>query len=126
MSSEPAVAKDAVLKRSERLAEDTPQVQGYDFNQGVDYSKLFESYVNTGFQATNLGLAMKEINRMVRLVNVHSLFNLFQKPNTGSWIAGPNRWRRINWTVMKLTNSFDGKASALSSWAIPQTWSLQE
>lgn len=65
MSAEPAVAKDAVLRPSERLAEDTPQVQGYDFNEGVNYSKLFESYVNTGFQATNLGLAMREINRMV-------------------------------------------------------------
>lgn len=115
MSSEPAVAKDAVLKRSESLAEDTPKVQGYDFNQGVDYSKLFDSYVNTGFQATNLGLAMKEINRMVSLVNVNSLCNSFQAPNTGSWIAGPNRWRRRNWTAMKLTISFDGEASALSS-----------
>jgi len=65
MSTEPAVAKDAVLKRSEALAEDTPQVRGYDFNEGVDYSRLFESYVNTGFQATNLGLAIREINRMV-------------------------------------------------------------
>ncbi|KAH8260517.1 hypothetical protein KR038_002723 [Drosophila bunnanda] len=65
MSSEPAVAKDAVLRPSERLAEGTPQVQGYDFNEGVNYSKLFESYVNTGFQATNLGLAMREINRML-------------------------------------------------------------
>jgi len=65
MSTEPAVAKDAVLKRSEALAEDTPQVRGYDFNEGVDYSRLFESYVNTGFQATNLGLAIREINKMV-------------------------------------------------------------
>ncbi|XP_043647720.1 probable deoxyhypusine synthase isoform X2 [Drosophila teissieri] len=64
MSTEPAVAKDAVLKRSEALAENTPQVSGYDFNEGLNYSKLFESYVNTGFQATNLGLAIREINRM--------------------------------------------------------------
>ncbi|EDW93213.1 probable deoxyhypusine synthase isoform X1 [Drosophila yakuba] len=65
MSTEPAVAKDAVLKRSEALAENTPQVSGYDFNEGLNYSKLFESYVNTGFQATNLGLAIREINRML-------------------------------------------------------------
>lgn len=65
MSAEPEIAKDAVLKRSERIPEGTPQVQGYDFNQGVDYSKLLESYVHTGFQATNLGLAIKEINKMV-------------------------------------------------------------
>ncbi|KAM8710672.1 hypothetical protein ACLKA7_017316 [Drosophila subpalustris] len=65
MSAEPEIAKDAVLKRSERIPEDTPQVHGYDFNQGVDYSKLLESYVHTGFQASNLGLAIKEINKML-------------------------------------------------------------
>lgn len=65
MSTEPEIAKDAVLKRSERLSEDTPQVHGYDFNLGVNYSKLLESYGSTGFQATNLGLAIKEINKMV-------------------------------------------------------------
>lgn len=65
MSTEPEIAKDAVLKRSERIPEGTPQVQGYDFNHGIDYSKLLESYVHTGFQATNLGLAIKEINKMV-------------------------------------------------------------
>lgn len=65
MSQEPEIAKDAVLKRSEAIPEDTPKVKGYDFNDGVDYSKLFQSYVNTGFQASNLGLAINEINRMV-------------------------------------------------------------
>lgn len=66
MSQEPEIAKDAVLKRSEAIPKDTPQVKGYDFNQGINYSQMFESYVTTGFQATNLGLAIKEINRMVR------------------------------------------------------------
>lgn len=65
MSQEPELAKDAVLMRSEPIPEDTPQVKGYDFNDGINYSQMFESYVNTGFQATNLGLAIKEINRMV-------------------------------------------------------------
>ncbi|XP_065359550.1 probable deoxyhypusine synthase [Calliphora vicina] len=65
MSQEPEIAKDAVLKRSEAIPEGTPQVRGYDFNEGINYSKMFESYCNTGFQATNLGLAIKEINRML-------------------------------------------------------------
>ncbi|XP_061398885.1 probable deoxyhypusine synthase [Musca vetustissima] len=65
MSQEPEIAKDAVLKRSEAIPEGTAQVKGYDFNDGINYSKLFESYVNTGFQATNLGLAIKEINKML-------------------------------------------------------------
>ncbi|KNC29217.1 putative deoxyhypusine synthase [Lucilia cuprina] len=65
MSQEPEIAKDAVLKKSEAIPEGTPQVKGYDFNEGINYSKMFESYVNTGFQATNLGLAIKEVNRML-------------------------------------------------------------
>lgn len=65
MSEEPTIAKDAVLKRSESIPSGTPLIKGYDFNNGIDYSKLFASYVNTGFQATNLGLAINEINRMV-------------------------------------------------------------
>lgn len=65
-NNEPAIAKDAVLKRSEQIPEGTPIVQGYDWNNGIDYSKLLESYIHTGFQATNLGLAIKEVNKMVR------------------------------------------------------------
>ncbi|CAD7004637.1 probable deoxyhypusine synthase [Ceratitis capitata] len=65
MSLEPDIAKEAVLKRSENIPEGTSIVKGYDWNQGIDYSKLLQSYVNTGFQATNLGLAIKEINKML-------------------------------------------------------------
>ena len=38
---------------------------GYDFNQGVDFHKLFTSYKTSGFQATNFGLAVEQINAMV-------------------------------------------------------------
>jgi len=31
------------------------ECRGYDFNEGVDYNKVFKTYINTGFQATNLG-----------------------------------------------------------------------
>lgn len=65
MSQEPKIAKDAVFKRSEQIPSDTPEVKGYDFNNGIDYTKLFDSYKYTGFQATNLGKAINEINRMV-------------------------------------------------------------
>ncbi|XP_037079012.1 probable deoxyhypusine synthase [Pollicipes pollicipes] len=40
-------------------------VQGYDFNEGVDYHKLLRSYATSGFQATNFGLAVDEINKML-------------------------------------------------------------
>jgi deoxyhypusine synthase len=38
---------------------------GYDFNKGVNYDELVASFMTTGFQATNFGLAVKEINAMV-------------------------------------------------------------
>ena len=40
-------------------------VTGYDFNQGIDHHKLLESYRYSGFQATNFGLAVEQINAMV-------------------------------------------------------------
>ena len=30
-------------------------VKGYDYNKGLDYQKVFASYINTGFQATAIG-----------------------------------------------------------------------
>ena len=53
------------------LPEDAPRVQGYDFNQGVDHRALLQSYLNTGFQATNFGLAVQQINSMVTFVVYH-------------------------------------------------------
>uniref|UniRef100_A0AC34QBM3 Deoxyhypusine synthase n=1 Tax=Panagrolaimus sp. JU765 TaxID=591449 RepID=A0AC34QBM3_9BILA len=52
-------AQDAVLVKSEKMDDDTPKVRGYDFNEGIDYEKLLDSYLTTGFQATNLGLAIE-------------------------------------------------------------------
>jgi deoxyhypusine synthase len=52
-------AHEAVLVRSEKLDEDTPKVRGYDFNEGINYEKLLDSYLTTGFQATNVGLAIE-------------------------------------------------------------------
>jgi deoxyhypusine synthase len=59
----PAIAADAVLVKSEKLTSDT--VQGYDFNKGVDYKALLDSYTRTGFQATNLGRAIEEVEKML-------------------------------------------------------------
>ncbi|XP_061702396.1 deoxyhypusine synthase [Syngnathoides biaculeatus] len=61
----PAIALEAVLKTSSDLPEDLPKVRGYDFNQGVDLHAVLKSYVTTGFQASNLGLAIQEINHMI-------------------------------------------------------------
>tara|TARA_R110002050_G_scaffold87537_2_gene185280 strand:- start:259 stop:477 length:219 start_codon:yes stop_codon:yes gene_type:complete len=64
------VAVDSVLGPSKGVPEGTPLVKGYDFNDGIDYNKIFETYKHAGFQARNLGLAIDEINRMVNLICV--------------------------------------------------------
>lgn len=57
----------AVLSGSEPLPEGTPTVRGYDFSDPVvDYEKLLNSYLNSGFQATQYGQAVEIINDMVR------------------------------------------------------------
>ncbi|XP_034084751.1 deoxyhypusine synthase-like [Gymnodraco acuticeps] len=52
-------------REMEPVPEDTPKIQGYDFNQGVDYRALMKSYLTTGLQATRVGLAIQEINKMI-------------------------------------------------------------
>lgn len=62
---EPAIAKDAVLVASSQMPADTPVVSGYDWNKGLDYDRLLQTYLTSGFQATNFGKAVNEINSMV-------------------------------------------------------------
>jgi hypothetical protein len=45
---------------------DTPIITGYDFNKGRDLDGLMEAMLTSGFQATALGEAVAEVNRMVR------------------------------------------------------------
>ncbi|CAB3360532.1 Hypothetical predicted protein [Cloeon dipterum] len=58
-------AEEAVFVKSEQLPENTPQVKGYDWNKGIDYHELLNAYKYSGFQATNFGLAVDEINKMI-------------------------------------------------------------
>lgn len=60
-------ARSAVFKESESLEGTCAKIGGYDFNNGIDHSKLLKSMVSTGFQASNLGDAMKIVNQMVSL-----------------------------------------------------------
>lgn len=69
-NKEPAIAKDAVLVASAQLPADTPIVSGYEWNEGIDYDRLLRSYVTSGFQATNFGKAVDEINKMVSAVSI--------------------------------------------------------
>ncbi|XP_076844759.1 deoxyhypusine synthase isoform X3 [Brachyhypopomus gauderio] len=61
----PSVSRAAVLKKSDGLPEDVPRIRGYDFNQGLDHRALLNSFLTTGFQATNFALAVQEINKMI-------------------------------------------------------------
>ena len=40
-------------------------MRSYDFDNGLDLTKVLESYATMGFQATNMSAAIDEINRMV-------------------------------------------------------------
>ena len=42
-------------------------MKGYDFNGGIDHHKLLSSYLTSGFSATNFGLCVEQIKKMVRL-----------------------------------------------------------
>jgi len=60
-----ATVRSTVFKESESLEGNCVKIEGYDFNQGVNYSQLLKSMVSTGFQASNLGDAIKVVNQMV-------------------------------------------------------------
>lgn len=50
---------------SEELPEDAIQIRGYDFNSGSNLDELMKSMMYTGLQATALGQAVLEVNRML-------------------------------------------------------------
>lgn len=63
-------ARDAVLVKSDDVLLGTDIVVGYDFNFGLDYSQLFKSYSQMGFQASSLGNAIEIINEMVFYLSI--------------------------------------------------------
>ncbi|XP_057333251.1 probable deoxyhypusine synthase isoform X1 [Microplitis mediator] len=65
-----STSRTAVLMPSTSLPNETPKIQGYDWNQGIDYHNLFENYKHSGFQATNFGLAVDEIKKMIETKNI--------------------------------------------------------
>lgn len=66
----PDVAVSAVLTPSQELPAETPIVSGYDWENGTDYNKILESYARSGFQATNFGKTVTEINKMLKCRSV--------------------------------------------------------
>jgi hypothetical protein len=56
----------AVLQRSTPLPAGTPVIKGWDFNDGASLDGIMASMLTTGCQASALGQAVIEVNRMVR------------------------------------------------------------
>jgi deoxyhypusine synthase len=52
------------LKHGEKL--DSQVIKGYDFNQGVDFEKILDSFSTTGYQATHFSQAIGIINKMIK------------------------------------------------------------
>ena len=69
----PEVFQEAVLVKSEPMPKDAVVVRGYDFSGPLDHHLLLQSFRTTGFQATNFGLAVEEINKMVRVGGVQTI-----------------------------------------------------
>lgn len=65
MSESSQSAQDAILVKTRSNSLLKEKVSGYDWSQGLDYNKLLNSYLHSGFQATNFGLACEEINKMI-------------------------------------------------------------
>ncbi|MDP2947839.1 MAG: deoxyhypusine synthase [Nanoarchaeota archaeon] len=61
MSNE-AKSRKNILRESDEVSGES--VKGYDFNDGVDWEKIIDSYATVGAQATNLAKAIEIINEM--------------------------------------------------------------
>lgn len=66
----PNLAQQSVLTKSDlneldEFNQKRKVIKGYDFNDGLNYEQLFDSYSTTGFQATNLGEAIRLVNQML-------------------------------------------------------------
>ncbi|XP_065575456.1 probable deoxyhypusine synthase isoform X2 [Artemia franciscana] len=59
-------SRNAVFVKSKNSAALKTPIEGYKWDKnGIDYEKILKSYGTTGLQASNLSLAIDEINRMV-------------------------------------------------------------
>ncbi len=58
------LARKNILRKSEEAEGLT--IKGYDFNQGVDYDKIIDSFSSTGIQASNLSKSIEIINEMIK------------------------------------------------------------
>ena len=58
------IARDVILKESEEIG--GVSIKGYDFDKGIDYEKIMDSYLSTGFQASHFGKAIEIVEKMIK------------------------------------------------------------
>lgn len=60
--------KDTARKNILRKSKEAQglSIKGYEFNRGIDYEKLLDSYATTGIQASNFAKAVEIINEMIK------------------------------------------------------------
>src|SRR3989338_1950197 len=56
-------ARKNLLRESEEI--DGVAIKGYDFNKGVDYNEIIDSFASSGFQASHLYRAIEIVNEMI-------------------------------------------------------------
>jgi deoxyhypusine synthase len=64
MKNTEKISKENVLRDSKEA--DGRSVRGYDFNKGLNYDEILNSYASTGFQATSFSKAVNIINKMIQ------------------------------------------------------------
>ncbi|GAB5367277.1 hypothetical protein AAMO2058_001216400 [Amorphochlora amoebiformis] len=89
-------ATAAVLVESVEMPKDVPACRGFDFNKGLDYEGMFKSFITHGFQATHFGLAVNQINQMLKWRLSDEKFD----PNTeGEELKDPKVRAKIKCTI---------------------------
>jgi deoxyhypusine synthase len=59
-------SQEAVLRRTQ-VSEHGLIIKGHDLDQeaSIDYEKILDSFMTTGIQASQLAMAMEEVNKML-------------------------------------------------------------
>tara|TARA_Y100000310_G_C20570068_1_gene757555 strand:- start:59 stop:1042 length:984 start_codon:yes stop_codon:yes gene_type:complete len=58
------IARGNILRESEEVS--GIKIEGYDFNEGVNYRKIFSGLGKVGFQASHLSNAIEIVNKMIK------------------------------------------------------------
>lgn len=67
ISKLPEVMRKGLFSRGDYdILDGMMKIEGYDFNQGVDYEKMIQTYIHSGCQASYVGRSIDIINQMIK------------------------------------------------------------